>query len=200
MSNTYYITTPLYYVNAAPHLGHSYTTVAADCLARFQRSKGAEVFLLTGTDEHGQKIAQAAQAAGQMPQLFVDQMMGRYAALWKLLNISHDDFIRTTQPRHMTAVQAILARLHEAGQLTRASYRGWYCTPDETFWTEAELADAAGAPRRGGCASSRRAIAHSSARRAGTTKCARCWRAPCQSRCASRGRRAGCRGGFRCPS
>src|SRR3989338_4989750 len=156
MSNTYYITTPLYYVNAAPHLGHSYTTVAADCLARFQRSKGAEVFLLTGTDEHGQKIAQAAQAAGQMPQLLVDQMMGRYAALWKLLNISHDDFIRTTQPRHMTAVQAILARLHETGQLTRASYRGWYCTPDETFWTEAELADAAGGTPT--CPACRRAL------------------------------------------
>lgn len=140
MSKTVYITTPLYYVNAAPHIGHSYTNIAADCLARYQRLKGAEVFLLTGTDEHGQKIAQAAEAAGQAPQQFVDAMVGRFTALWTLLTISHDDFIRTTQPRHVTAVQAILTKLHRDGRLTRASYRGWYCTPDETFWTEAELA------------------------------------------------------------
>ena len=140
MAKTVYITTPLYYVNAAPHIGHSYTTIAADCLARYGRLRGDEVFLLTGTDEHGQKIHQAADAAGLSPQVFVDQVVEQFAALWKTLTISHDDFIRTTQPRHVRAVQTILTRLHDAGKLTRATYQGWYCTPDETFWTEAELA------------------------------------------------------------
>ncbi len=144
MPKTLYLTTPLYYVNAAPHIGHSYTEVAADALARFYRLSGREVFFLTGTDEHGQKIAQAAAAAGQPPQAFADQIVGRFQSLWKQLNISHDDFIRTTQPRHVQAVQKILTELHQAGKLTRATYQGWYCTPDETFWTEAELGPAAG--------------------------------------------------------
>ena len=139
MAKTIYLTTPLYYVNAAPHIGHSYTEVAADCLARYHRLKGEPVFLLTGTDEHGQKIAQAAAAAGQPPQAFVDQTVAKFTALWKTLNISHDDFIRTTQPRHVQAVQAILGQLHQQGKLKRAAYQGWYCTPDETFWTEGEL-------------------------------------------------------------
>ena len=140
MAKTIYLTTPLYYVNAAPHIGHSYTNIAADCLARYYRLKGSDVFFLTGTDEHGQKIAQAAQAAGRSPQAFVDDMVGQFTSLWKLLDITHDDFIRTTQPRHVSAVQAVLTQLHQAGRLTRTAYRGWYCTPDETFWTEAELA------------------------------------------------------------
>ena len=143
MSKTLYVTTPLYYVNAAPHIGHSYTEVAADCLARYHRLKGEEVFLLTGTDEHGQKIAQAAAAAGKSPQAFADDVVGHFVALWKTLNISYDDFIRTTQPRHVKAVQAILGKLHAAGKLKRAAYQGWYCTPDETFWTEGELGEAA---------------------------------------------------------
>ncbi len=143
---TIYLTTPLYYVNAAPHLGHSYTTIAADCLARYHRLAGRSVFLLTGTDEHGQKIQQAAQTAGLSPQAFADRAVEQFASLWTLLEISHDEFIRTTQPRHQQAVQAIVTKLHAAGQLTRARYQGWYCTPEETFWTEAEL----GEPRPSG--------------------------------------------------
>jgi len=139
MSKTIYLTTPLYYVNAAPHIGHSYTEVAADALARFHRLKGDAVFLLTGTDEHGQKIAQAAAAAGKAPQAFIDGVVTQFQSLWKMLDIGYDDFIRTTEPRHTTAVQRILTQLRDGGKLTRASYQGWYCTPDETFWTEAEL-------------------------------------------------------------
>ncbi len=144
MAKTLYITTPLYYVNAAPHIGHSYTSIAADAFARYHRAKGEPVFLLTGTDEHGQKIEQAAAAAGQNPQAFADRVVERFAALWTTLNISYDDFIRTTQPRHVKAVQAILTRLHDEQKLVRSTYQGWYCTPDETFWTEAELTPAAG--------------------------------------------------------
>ncbi|PIQ84050.1 MAG: methionine--tRNA ligase, partial [Candidatus Omnitrophica bacterium CG11_big_fil_rev_8_21_14_0_20_63_9] len=144
MPKPVYLTTPLYYVNAAPHIGHSYTEVVADCLARYHRAKGAEVFLLTGTDEHGQKIEQAAAAAGKTPQAFVDDVVQHFQKLWQLLNIQYDDFIRTTQPRHVQAVQQILTTLRDRGALTHASYQGWYCTPDETFWTEAELHQAPG--------------------------------------------------------
>ena len=146
MKQTFYITTPLYYVNAAPHIGHSYTTVAADCLARYHRLKGESVFFLTGTDEHGQKIEQAAAAVGKTPAVFVDEVVERFTSLWKLLNISHDDFIRTTQPRHVQVVQACLTRLRDDGKLHHATYQGWYCTPCETFWTREELADVSGAP------------------------------------------------------
>jgi methionyl-tRNA synthetase len=139
MATTINLTTPLYYVNAAPHIGHSYTNVAADCLARHYRLKGERVFLLPGTDEHGQKIAQSAAAVGKAPQLFADEVVAHFVALWKALNISYDDFIRTTQSRHVTAVQAILMKLHADGKLKRASYQGWYCTPCETFWTPDEL-------------------------------------------------------------
>jgi len=149
MPKTFYLTTPLYYVNAAPHIGHSYTNIAADCLARYHRLQGEEVFLLTGTDEHGQKIAQAAAAAGKSPQEFVDGVVPQFEGLWKTLNISSDDFIRTTQARHVTAVQAMLTTLHDDGKLKRAVYQGWYCTPDETFWTEGELGPACLLPRSG---------------------------------------------------
>ena len=141
MSKSIFLTTPLYYVNAAPHIGHSYTEIAADAFARYHRLKGQEVFLLTGTDEHGQKIAQAAAAAGETPQVFVDRVVIHFQALWRLLNIQYDDFIRTTQPRHEQAVQQVLVKLRDDGKLVRASYQGWYCTPEETFWTEAELVD-----------------------------------------------------------
>ena len=152
MAKTFYITTPLYYVNASPHIGHSYTNIAADCMARFHRLKGEDVFLLTGTDEHGQKITQAAEEAGETPQRFVDEVVKQFTALWKILHISHDDFIRTTQPRHVNAVQAILTKLHEEGKLKRAAYSGWYCTPEETFWTEAELPhDSGGSPTCPSC-------------------------------------------------
>ena len=158
MSKTVYLTTPLYYVNAAPHIGHSYTTVAADALARFHRLKGDEVFLLTGTDEHGQKIEQAASAAGKNPQAFVDDVVQHFHRLWKMLNISYDDFIRTTQPRHTQTVQAILTRLRDEGKLQRAAYRGWYCTPDETFWTGAELAESADVGRAPLCPACQRPL------------------------------------------
>ncbi|MBI3320926.1 MAG: methionine--tRNA ligase [Candidatus Omnitrophica bacterium] len=158
MSKIVYLTTPLYYVNAAPHIGHSYTTIAADCLARYYRVKGREVFLLTGTDEHGQKIEQAAAASGQAPQVFVDQVVERFVALWKLLHIAYDDFIRTTQARHTAAVQAILARLYDEHKLTRATYQGWYCTPDETFWTDAELAQLVRTGQRPTCPACQRPL------------------------------------------
>jgi methionyl-tRNA synthetase len=145
MSKPFYLTTPLYYVNAAPHIGHSYTQVAADALARFHRLSGREVHFLTGTDEHGQKIEQAAQAKGQTPQAFVDEVVQRFTGLWQLLHISHDDFIRTTQPRHQRIVQACLTTLRDRGALVHTTYDGWYCTPDETFWTEQELAKTEGA-------------------------------------------------------
>lgn len=146
MSKTFYITTPLYYVNAAPHIGHSYTNIAADCVARYHRLKGEEVFLLTGTDEHGQKIEQAATTAGRTPQRFVDDVVERFRELWQLLSISYDDFIRTTQTRHIRVVQACLARLHDEHKLLRATYEGWYCTPCETFWTQEELSTATEKP------------------------------------------------------
>lgn len=139
MSQRIYLTTPLYYVNAAPHIGHSYTNIAADCLARYHRLKGASVFLLTGTDEHGQKIEQAATAVGKTPKVFVDEVVNHFQMLWTLLNVRYDGFIRTTDPKHEAAVQAVLTKLRDDGKLKRASYQGWYCTPCETFWTEAEL-------------------------------------------------------------
>ncbi len=139
MPKTFYITTPLYYVNAAPHIGHSYTEIAVDALARFHRLKGEPVFFLTGTDEHGQKIEQAAAAAGKTPQAFVDEVVTRFKDLWAMLHISHDDFIRTTESRHMQVVQACLTKLRDDGKLHHTTYEGWYCTPCETFWTEQEL-------------------------------------------------------------
>ncbi|MBI4003922.1 MAG: methionine--tRNA ligase [Candidatus Omnitrophica bacterium] len=142
MPKTIYITTPLYYVNAAPHIGHSYTSVAADCLARYHRLRGEEVFLLTGTDEHGQKIAQAAAAAGKAPQAFADEVVERFRELWSLLGIRYDYFIRTTEPRHEQAVREVLTQLR--GTLKQATYQGWYCTPDETFWTQEELGHQSG--------------------------------------------------------
>ena len=143
---TTYLTTPLYYVNASPHIGHAYANLAADTYARFHRLLGEDVFFLTGTDEHGQKIERSAAAAGMSPQAFADSVVARFQSLWKLLNISHDDYIRTTQPRHVERVQEILRRLHKAGRLIQAAYKGWYCTPDETFWTEGEIGGPTGDP------------------------------------------------------
>jgi len=175
MSKTIYLTTPLYYVNASPHIGHSYTEVAADALARYYRLKGEPVFLLTGTDEHGQKIAQAAAAAGQEPQAFVDRVVGTFQSLWKTLDIRYDRFIRTTEPAHITAVQELLAQLYDGKKLTRAEYQGWYCTPDETFWTEGELATA-GAPSRAGTSSPPHAERGAPGSVAGAPLCPSCQR------------------------
>ena len=138
---TFYVTTPIYYVNDVPHIGHAYTTVAADVLARYRRLRGEEVFFLTGLDEHGQKVQQAAAKAGRDPQSYVDGMVSRFTDLWKLLEISNDDFVRTTQERHARVVQAVLTRLHEKGEIYRHAYEGWYCLPDERFWTGKDLAE-----------------------------------------------------------
>lgn len=134
----YYLTTPLYYVNAKPHIGHSYTNIAADVLARYNRQRlGKEnVLFLTGTDEHGQKIAKAAQSAGMEPQAFTDKISLTFRELWKTLNISHDDFIRTTEPRHKEAVRRVWTELQKRGDIYTATYKGYYCTPCETFLTE----------------------------------------------------------------
>ncbi|MFH1678628.1 MAG: methionine--tRNA ligase [Candidatus Omnitrophota bacterium] len=139
--NKFYITTPLYYVNAAPHIGHSYTNIAADCLARHMRGVlGREnVWFLTGTDEHGQKIEKAAGEMGLSPQEFADKMVFQFKDLWKGLNISYDDFIRTTEDRHVVMVKKVLDLLYSSGDIYPAKYYGWYCTPCEAFWQEAEI-------------------------------------------------------------
>jgi len=143
MRKKFYITTPLYYVNASPHIGHSYTNIAADCLARYMRRiRGEEnVWFLTGTDEHGQKIQRAAQARGLEPEKFVDTMVLTFKNLWKELNISYNDFIRTTEERHVTFVQRVLEILYQRGDVYEAKYEGWYCTPCETFWTKMQTQD-----------------------------------------------------------
>ena len=136
MSKRFYITTPIYYVNDVPHIGHAYTTILADVLSRFHRALGEEVFFLTGLDEHGQKVQQAAEKRGQMPQQHCDELATRFQDLWKKLEISYNDFVRTTQPRHKEFVQAILAKLHADGQFYKATYEGFYSTKEETFLTD----------------------------------------------------------------
>jgi methionyl-tRNA synthetase len=141
MNNKFYITTPLYYVNASPHIGHSYTNIAADCLARYMRRVLGEdkVWFLTGTDEHGQKIQRASQEQGFGPQEFTDKMVLQFKNLWKELDISYNDFIRTTEERHITIVRRALDILYAKGDIYSAKYEGWYCTPCETFWTDTQL-------------------------------------------------------------
>jgi methionyl-tRNA synthetase len=137
----FYVTTPIYYVNDVPHIGHAYTTVAADVLARYKRLEGYEVFFLTGTDEHGQKVERAAQERGVHPKAHCDEMVLRFQALWKRLHISNTDFIRTTEERHKKVVQKILQDLYDRGEIYQDSYQGWYCVPCERFWTEKDLVD-----------------------------------------------------------
>ncbi|MFQ5692278.1 MAG: methionine--tRNA ligase [Nitrospinota bacterium] len=139
MAGTYYVTTPIYYVNDVPHIGHAYTTIAADCLARFRRLAGDEIFFLTGTDEHGQKVERAAREQGLTPKALADQVVGRYRQLWDRLNVRPDDFIRTTEARHRKSVEALFRLVHEKGDIYLGDYEGWYCTPCETFWTETQL-------------------------------------------------------------
>ncbi len=136
-----YITTPIYYVNDVPHIGHAYTTVAADILARYYRMSGHEVMFLTGTDEHGQKVQEAAEKHGKSPEVYVDELVVRFRELWTSLNISNDDFIRTTEERHVRVVQETLDLLFKKGDIYKDTYEGWYCLPDERFWTEKDLAD-----------------------------------------------------------
>ncbi|UCG38781.1 MAG: methionine--tRNA ligase [bacterium] len=139
--NTFYVTTPIYYVNDVPHIGHVYTTVAADVIARYMRSAGCRVMFLTGTDEHGQKVEQAARERGLDPQAHCDEMVVRFKDLWRRFNISNDDFIRTTEKRHIAVVQHFLKTMHDSGDIYKASYSGWYCVPDERFWTEKDLVE-----------------------------------------------------------
>lgn len=131
--STYYVTTPIYYPSGRMHIGNTYTTVAADAMARFKRLTGHPTFFLTGTDEHGQKIERRAQQAGLAPQAFVDGIVEDTKALWKLLDIRYDDFIRTTDPRHVSAVQKIFRRLFEQGDIYKSAYEGQYCTDCEAF-------------------------------------------------------------------
>ena len=140
-TNAFYITTPIYYVNDAPHLGHAYTTVAADVITRYHVLKGHSTYFLTGTDEHGQKVLEAAVARGVSPQQHVDELSEPYKALWKRLGIQYSDFIRTTEPRHTQVVQSILQRLYDAGEIYDDTYEGWYSKSEERFWTEKDLVD-----------------------------------------------------------
>ncbi|MBU0580612.1 MAG: methionine--tRNA ligase [Candidatus Margulisbacteria bacterium] len=139
MSKTFYITTPIYYINDIPHIGHAYTTIAADILARFKRRQVEKVFYLTGTDEHGQKVAEAAEKKGLPPQEFVNSLVPHFEKAWKTLEISNDDFIRTTSPRHIKVVQEIFSKLLKQGDVYKGEYEGWYCSACETFWTETQL-------------------------------------------------------------
>jgi methionyl-tRNA synthetase len=137
----FYVTTPIYYVNAEPHLGHAYTTIVGDALSRWHRLLGDDVMYLTGTDEHGLKIRQAADAAGQTPQEFCDTIAPKFADAWGRLNISNDDFIRTTEPRHHAAVKELLQRCYDAGDIELDTYSGKYCVACEEYFTDDELLD-----------------------------------------------------------
>ena len=141
MSGTFSLTTPIYYVNDRPHLGHAYTTIVADTMARYHRVAGDEVWLLTGTDEHGEKIAQAAAQAGVTPQAMADQNSGAFRETWRQLGIQYDDYIRTTEDRHKKVVQAVLQKLWDAGEIYLGTYGGHYCFGCERFYTEKEIVD-----------------------------------------------------------
>lgn len=138
---TFYITTPIYYPSDKLHIGHSYTTVAADAMARFKRLTGYDVMFLTGTDEHGQKIENVAKEKGVSPKEYVDEIVAGIKDLWKTLDISYDQFIRTTDPEHQEIVQKIFKKLYDQGDIYKSEYEGWYCTPCESFWTEIQLVD-----------------------------------------------------------
>lgn len=139
--NTYYITTPIYYPSDNFHIGHCYTTVIADALARYKRLKGYDVFFLTGSDEHGQKIEERAKKKGCTPKEFVDPIIDNATDLWKSLDISYNKFIRTTDPEHVECVQKVFKQLYDQGDIYKGTYEGWYCTPCESFWTESQLKD-----------------------------------------------------------
>ena len=138
-NQSFYITTPIYYVNDDPHIGHAYTTLACDALARFKRLDGYDVHFLTGTDEHGQKVEKAAADAGVDPQAFTDRVSQRFRQLADDMGFTHGDFIRTTEPRHIKAAQAIWKRLIDRGEIYLGAYEGWYAIRDEAFYAESEL-------------------------------------------------------------
>lgn len=147
----YYVTTPIYYVNDVPHIGHAYSTIAADVLARFYRVTlgGKNVLFLTGTDEHGQKVSRAADSRGLSPQEHVDDMVKPFKKLWKQLDISYNDFLRTTQKRHEKVVQDIFQKIHDKGDIYKGTYEGWYCIYEETFYPESQLKDGKCCPECG---------------------------------------------------
>src|SRR3954463_13847329 len=137
----YYVTTPIFYVNAAPHLGHAYTTIGSDILARHMRQRGEDVFFLTGTDEHGEPVALAAEREGVSPQELADRNAERFRSLMPLLDASNDFFIRTTDPQHKARVQEVLQRVHDNGHVYKGMYEGWYCPRCADFKTENEIED-----------------------------------------------------------
>jgi len=139
MSKTFYITTPIYYVNAEPHIGHAYTTIAADIIARFHRMRGEKVLFATGTDEHAIKVEQAAKEKGLPTKEFVDKVVQRFLDAWKALHIEFDDFIRTPEERHKRAVSKFFRTLLDRGDIYKGTYEGWYCVFCETFLREEEL-------------------------------------------------------------
>lgn len=136
---SFFITTPIYYVNSVPHLGTAYTTIAADTLARYRRMTGYDTFFLTGLDEHGQKVEQAAEANGLEPQAWCNKMAEAFQSTWELMSISNDAFIRTTDPAHERAVQTLASSLYESGDIYKGTYQGWYCVPDETYWASSDI-------------------------------------------------------------
>ncbi|MBQ4093938.1 MAG: class I tRNA ligase family protein, partial [Oscillospiraceae bacterium] len=137
----YYITTPIYYPSDNLHIGHTYTTVAADVLARYKRMMGYDVMFATGTDEHGQKIADKAASVGKTPIEYVDGIVANIKELWKLMNISYDRYVRTTDDYHIQTVQHVFKTLYEKGEIYKGEYKGLYCKPCESFWTESQLVD-----------------------------------------------------------
>ena len=136
---TFYITTPIYYTSGNLHIGHAYTTVICDAIARFKKMQGFDVYYLTGTDEHGEKVQKQALAAQKHPQQYVDDLVADIKDLWKTLQIDYDQFIRTTASFHKESVQKIFSQLLEQGDIYLGEYEGWYCTPCEAFWTESQL-------------------------------------------------------------
>ena len=141
MRRNFYLTTPIYYVNDVPHIGHAYTTVVADVIARFRRMTGQQVYFLTGTDEHGQHVERAAKAKGMLPLQFADQVVERFRSLWKTLGISNDDFIRTTEDRHRRGAERLYQKIAARGDIYKDAYKGWYCTSCESFYPESQVVD-----------------------------------------------------------
>ena len=141
MNEKFYITTAIAYTSKKPHIGNTYEAVLTDAIARYKRLRGFDVYFLTGTDEHGQKIQQEAEAAGITPQAYVDKVAGEIKSIWDLFNVSYNKFIRTTDEDHVKCVQKIFNKLYEQGDIYKGAYEGNYCTPCESFWTDTQLKD-----------------------------------------------------------
>jgi methionyl-tRNA synthetase len=168
---SYYVTTPIYYVNGEPHLGHAYTTIAADVLARHMRQRGEDVFFLTGTDEHGEPVTQAAEAIGITPRELGDRHAVRFKELAATLNVTNDFFIRTTDPEHMAKVGEVVQRIHDNGHVYAGTYEGWYCPRCADFKTESELEDGSRHSRSRSSASTRSVPSSSPLATATTRRC-----------------------------